>query len=358
MNKFTNISKRLYFLGLVVSYVIGTNLFMYLKLLGLDDLKDVSIMTRNALLPLSTLMGLTVALGIAVLEFNVFNKWKNYSFRKFVFYKYSIIIFLVVAGTLIVFSLYAFFVDKEPLDRVLLLAPQFLKTELFFSVLIYLFLFSILLNILKTIGEYLGPQAIMGAVLGKYNQPSEEDLTFIFIDLTSSTSIAEKMGHVKYSLFIEKSFQLITEAIYEYNATIYQFVGDEAVLLWKTKAAKKNMAPIRLYYDFLKKLEEARPDFLAAFGEAPHFRASVHAGFVTVTEIRTIKKDIVYHGDVLNTCARILEQCSQLKKNLLVSARVAEWVPTTEGYSIEPVNNLTLRGKQEETVIYEVTSYK
>jgi adenylate cyclase len=47
------------------------------------------------------------------------------------------------------------------------------------------------------------------------------------------------------------------------------------------------------------------------YGELPHFRAAIHEGTVTATVIKSMKKCIVYHGDVLNTCARIMSLCSQ-----------------------------------------------
>jgi adenylate cyclase len=46
------------------------------------------------------------------------------------------------------------------------------------------------------------------------SKPAEEDLTFLFIDLRSSTSIAERMGHIQYSRFIESCFEVLTDIIY------------------------------------------------------------------------------------------------------------------------------------------------
>jgi len=215
--------------------------------------------------------------------------------------------------------------------------------------------FSIFFNVLKTVFEYLGPQAIASALLGRYQHPAEEDITFIFIDLKSSTTLAERLGHMQYSLFIERCFQKLTESIYQFNATVYQFVGDEAVLLWKTKDVRKSVVPVLLYYDFLERLKEDEQFFLSKFQEVPHFRASIHTGIVTVTEIHSVKKDIVYHGDVLNTCARIMAQCSKYNKDLLVSSEIGAWLKNNERYSTVLVEDVILRGKDNATSIYEVT---
>ena len=347
---------RTYLIVLVIVYVAGMNIFVSLKMLGLKELNEINLQTHT-LLPLSSCMALLVALGIAIMEMYIFNRWENYPFGRFILYKYSIITVLITTGCVVVFLFFSLFFEKKNLPSALYSIPDFLQTEIFLSAFLYLILFSILLNTIKTVYDYLGPQAIVGALLGKYTQPVEEDLTFLFIDLQASTRIAEQLGHIQYSRFIESSFQLLTESIHQHNATLYQFVGDEAVLLWPTRTAKKTLAPLKLYFDFIDKINQHSSDFIGSFGETPRFKAAIHTGLVTVTEIRTIKRDIVYHGDVLNTCARMLEQCSTLRKNLLVSSPIADWLQDTNQFSASFATQLTFRGKATETAIYEITAH-
>ena len=346
------------FLALVVFYVGGMQLFMYLKLLGISELQATTEAQRRSMLPTSTIMGLVIALSVGLLELKLFSKWDRFSFRKYLLYKYTVIILTIVGGSIVIYFLFTVAWLGLSAGAALKSIPAFLRSENFLSVFIYLLLFSIFLNMFKTVSERLGPQAMLGALFGKYHQPSEEDRTFIFIDLQSSTALAEKLGHVQYSLFIDRCFQVLTGCIYEFNASLYQFVGDEAVLSWKTAAAKKTLAPVHLYYAFASKLEAERKNFMDQFGEAPHFKAAIHAGLVTVTQIRSTKMDIVYHGDVLNTCARIVGECSRLKKDLLVSSTVAQWVQNDAEYSVAFTDNLLLRGKGAETAIYEVKKTK
>jgi adenylate cyclase len=346
------------FLALVVFYVGGMNLFMYLKLLGISELQVTTEAERSSMLLTSTIMGLVIALTVGLLELKLFPKWYHFSFRKYLLYKYTAIILTIIGGGIVIYLLFT--VAWLGLSFVAMLKgiPSFLRSENFLSVFIYLLLFSIFLNMFKTVSERLGPQAMLGALLGKYHQPSEEDRTFIFIDLQSSTALAEKLGHVQYSLFIDRCFQVLTGCIYEFNASLYQFVGDEAVLSWKTAAAKKTLAPVHLYYAFTSKLEAERKNFMNQFDEEPHFKAAIHSGLVTVTQIRSTKMDIVYHGDVLNTCARMAGECSRLKKDLLVSSTVAKWMQHDAEYSIAFTDDLLLRGKGAETAIYEVKKQK
>ncbi|WP_160143765.1 adenylate/guanylate cyclase domain-containing protein [Chryseolinea soli] len=354
MGHYTEKINRIYILVLIIAYVAGIDVFVCLKLLGIQELTEVNEQGRGALIPLATCMGLIIALGIAWLELKVFIRWKSLSFGKFAFCKYGLIILLATAGCILVFIMYLLILEKRSMPEAFSAVPEFLTSGIFLSILFFVILFSIVLNMIITIYEYLGPHAIVGALLGRYNQPMEEDLTFLFVDLKSSTSIAERMGHSQYSRFIQDSFQLLTDSIYQYNATIYQFVGDSAVLLWSTKAARKTLAPLELYFDFTCNIAHNSKYFIDEFGETPLFKAAIHTGLVTVTEIQTVKKDIVYHGDVLNTCARILEQCSLRKKDLIVSSPIAQWTMTSDRFNTSFIEQLPLRGKTSETAIYSV----
>lgn len=332
------------------------DIFVFLKMLGLKELSEVSTQGHEALIPLATCMALFIALGIAFMEFNVFNRWEKFSTGKFILFKYASIVILITTGCVFIFILFVLLIERQSFTTAIHSIPDFIKTDIFLSILLFQMLFSIVLNMAKTIYDYLGPQAIAWALLGKYNQPEEEDLTFLFIDLKASTSIAERMGHIQYSRFIESSFHLLTESIYQHNATLYQFVGDEVVLLWPTRVAQKTLAPVDLYFNFIAKIEKEHQYFIESFGEIPQFKGAIHAGHVTVTQIRTIKKDIVYHGDVLNTCARILEQCSLKKKDLLVSSTIVEWIQSHARFNASFVMQLALRGKKSETVLHEIST--
>ncbi|MCK5702713.1 MAG: hypothetical protein KAI29_16225, partial [Cyclobacteriaceae bacterium] len=68
---------------------------------------------------------------------------------------------------------------------------------------------------------------LINFVLGKYHTPREVDRIFCFIDLKDSTSIAEKLGHFRFAMFLKDYYSDITEALRKTNAQIYQYVGDE-----------------------------------------------------------------------------------------------------------------------------------
>ncbi len=70
----------------------------------------------------------------------------------------------------------------------------------------------------------------------------------MFMDLKSSTSIAEKLGHIKYSSFIRDSFMDINYQLGAFNARVYQYVGDEIVLIWSFKENFKDLQCLDFFF--------------------------------------------------------------------------------------------------------------
>ncbi|WP_088341921.1 hypothetical protein [Robiginitalea sediminis] len=65
-------------------------------------------------------------------------------------------------------------------------------------------------------------------------------------------------------------------------------------------------------------LEGHRHKYLSKYDVAPSFKAGLHYGNVTTEEIGTLKKDIVFTGDTLNTTACIQNLCNFYETDLLV----------------------------------------
>ncbi|MCZ2337755.1 MAG: hypothetical protein LC127_06035, partial [Chitinophagales bacterium] len=95
-------------------------------------------------------------------------------------------------------------------------------------------------------------------LLGKYHKPIEEERIFMFIDINSSTSMAEKMGIEKYHNMLNRFFFDIGSPISRSMGEIYQYVGDEVVITWKMKDGLENANCIRCYYRILKQLDKLR----------------------------------------------------------------------------------------------------
>ena len=209
---------------------------------------------------------------------------------------------------------------------------------------------------LLQVNDKFGPGILLKFLAGNYHQPKKEERIFMFLDMRSSTSIAEKIGNEKYFNLLNDLFSDITDPILNYEGEIYQYVGDEIVISWSIKKGIRNANCLRCFTEIQKKLAELRPIYKKKYKIFPEFKAGVHYGLVMAGEVGVIKKDIIYSGDVLNTTARIQEQCNQYNVDILISKETFDLISDTNGYQLIPLGNIELRGKKRIIELNTVTT--
>lgn len=224
--------------------------------------------------------------------------------------------------------------------------------EHYFRDLVIVIIISAVLIALLQIRRLHRPGDLIKYVTGKYHRPEEIDKIFLFVDLKSSTSIAEKLGNLRYSEFLIDYYDDMTDAILMSKAEIYQYIGDEIVLTWSFAKGIKDAKCIHCFFDIRNTMELNKEKYLKKFGVYPQFKAAMHSGSVSVTWIGTIKKEVVYHGDVLNTTARIQDECNKYGQYFLISDFMLENLELPGYLKSEFVGEVQLKGKQEKVKIF------
>ncbi len=209
-------------------------------------------------------------------------------------------------------------------------------------------------NFLDELHRKMGRDAIYNLVLGKYHQVKQEERVFLFIDLNHSTDIAEEMGELEYSHFLQDYFYDISEPIARYFGRVYQYVGDEVVVTWPLKKGLRFAVCLRCFYAIQKQIRRYRSYYEKRYGRVPEFKAAVHGGQVVVSEVGKYKSEIAYHGDVLNTTARMLGKCHELESELLASDWLVQKLELPNYLQAEPMGAFRLRGKQQEAGILSI----
>ena len=74
-----------------------------------------------------------------------------------------------------------------------------------------------------------------------------------------------------------------------------------------------------------------------------------------MAEVGEFKREIAYHGDTINTAARIQKLCNPYDKKFLISGAIEEIVNNDQTFNIEFVDETVLEGKLEKVNIYSVT---
>ena len=177
-----------------------------------------------------------------------------------------------------------------------------LNIESLHSYLFWLFVVLGTLIILLVNDKY-GPGVFRKFLLGRYFHPKREERIFMFLDLRSSTTIAEKLGEERYFNFLKDVFNYATPSILNTNGEIYRYVGDEIVISWETAKGAENANCIQCYFEIRKALIAKENYFESTYKVKPEFKAGLHYGYVMTGEIGVVKRDITFSGDVLNTTA-------------------------------------------------------
>ena len=210
--------------------------------------------------------------------------------------------------------------------------------------------------IVLQVNDKYGPGVFRAFLMGKYFQPTREERIFMFLDLRSSTTIAEKLGEVRYFNFIKNVFRDVTPAILNTKGEIYQYVGDEIVISWKMKNGIENSNCLKCFFDVQSALNKNQHFYVVNYDNiTPEFKAGLHYGNVMAGEVGVVKRDIAYSGDVLNTAARIQSKCNDLGVNILLSKYLMDQLPKVNNlFNPKKMGDLLLRGKGHKVTLYTV----
>lgn len=220
-------------------------------------------------------------------------------------------------------------------------------------ILLYTGAVSFGFNFLKQVNRKFGPGNLRRLLLGKYYHPRRENRIFLFLDLKSSTTHAERLGHQRYSSLIQDCFRDLAVTL-EHRAEVYQYVGDEAVLCWKAGVGLDGLNCLRAFYRFQDQLRMRAPHYERLYGFVPEFKAGGNIGEVTGVEVGEIKREIAFHGDVLNTAARIQALCNEYGEEFLVSEYLRDALPASSDFTFRRIGTIQLRGRQLPLDVYAV----
>jgi len=300
---------------------------------------------------------LVTGLFIGTLEILYFNKWfAQKSFTRKILYKSAVYLAIILLFTIIL-SLAANFVELRTSvfnRQVWMNVWAFVSHYSFVSVLVYMIAAILISQFYAEVSESIGHEALNNFFTGKYHSPIQEERIYMFLDMRSSTTIAESLGHVRYFQMLREYYTDLSEPVIKYSGVIYQYAGDEMIVSWDIKKGLQNNNCIHCFFAMKDALSEQAGKYHEKFGLLPQFKAGFHCGRVTTGEIGTIKKEIVFTGDVLNTTARIQGLCNHYQVDILVSGELVEKLD--RGFQIKSLGKNELRGRDEKIELFTVES--
>jgi adenylate cyclase len=213
---------------------------------------------------------------------------------------------------------------------------------------------TVLFVIVLQASSLLGRRTFRDLVLGRYWQPRAERRFFLFVDVVGSTAIAERLGPLEAHRFLAAVFSATAEPVAACRGEIYQYVGDEIVVTWTEAEGRPGARPLHCYFEMQDALARRDAEFHARFGARPGLRAALHLGEVIAGEVGEQRRAIVYHGDVMNTAARLEQATRELGCSFIASAAAVEALLRPPELAYRDLGELVLRGRKKSIAAWAV----
>ena len=230
----------------------------------------------------------------------------------------------------------------------------FLSSFAFWSVELYIAVIMVVSLFYMEVSNNLGQSVLLNFFTGKYHKPLEEERIFMFLDMKSSTTFAEQMGHIRYFEMLKEYYADLSDPVVQYAGEIYQYVGDEIIVSWNLKNGLDNNNCIKCFFAMKEVLNKNAEKYHSTFGLLPTFKAGFHFGEITTGEIGVIKKDITFSGDVLNTTARIQGLCNNYDVDLLLSDHLLDKLDLTSEFKSKALGEAELRGRDKKVSLFTI----
>ncbi len=211
---------------------------------------------------------------------------------------------------------------------------------------------SFVFNFLAEINRMLGRNVLLNFITGRYHQPRHEERVFLFIDMVGSTGIAERLGDLAFLRLLNRFVADLTAPIVAARGEIHRYVGDELIATWRLADGVAEARCIIACFAALDRLAREAPAYQREFGISVSFRAGLHCGPVVTGEMGTVKKEIVFLGDTVNTTARIQALCRETGDRILASATLLDRLALPPGIAKRPLGDRRLRGKESDIALY------
>jgi adenylate cyclase len=240
--------------------------------------------------------------------------------------------------------------DVPPMERDArgVVSRAFLQ-DVGFSLVVTLFI-----NAALRLRSLVGGRVLANFLSGRYRRPFEQERIFLFLDLAGSTTIAERIGHVRYHSFLRAFLEDLEEPVLEHGGEVYQYVGDEVVITWPVADRRANGRCVTCHFAIVDAIARSRRRYEARFGVVPAFRSGIHCGSVVAGEIGEHRKQIVFVGDVVNTASRVEAEARARGCDLVVSGALLAQVELPAGVETRPLGVVRLKGKAGQVELFEL----
>lgn len=213
---------------------------------------------------------------------------------------------------------------------------------------------AVAFNSVVRLRSLVGPRVFTNFLFGRYHRPLREARIFMFLDLTDSTMLAERLGDEQVQMLIGQFFFDIAEPLVRHGGETHRYIGDEVVVTWPLSTPADNARCLLALADIARLMTSREAFYRRHFEVVPRYRTALHCGEVVAGEVGDDKREIVYFGDTVNTAARLSAQCKSVGEPLLVSDALLARMTVPPVATVRSLGAMRLRGKHEPIAVSAV----
>lgn len=184
-----------------------------------------------------------------------------------------------------------------------------------------------------------------------------KQVTVMFADIVGSTAHAERLDPEDWSAIVTGAHQRVSDAVYRYEGTIAQLLGDGVLVFFGAPVAHEDdpERAVRAALDILDSIKEYARELRGHGAENLEMRIGLNTGLVVVGNIgNDLHVEYLAIGDTVNLAARM--QSAAEPGTVLINASTARLVRHV--FDLESRGELQLKGKSETVSAFRVAGTK
>jgi len=185
-----------------------------------------------------------------------------------------------------------------------------------------------------------------------------KNVSVLFSDIRDFTTLSEELKNPKILIeILNKYMEPMVESITEFNGTVDKFIGDAIMAYWNAPLEVHNHADMAVQSALLqlKRLDSLNIELKKEFGIELSIGIGINSGEVIVGEMGSSgRSDYTLIGDTVNLASRVEALNKKYKTKLIITQQTKDLLK--DSYNIKKLDVVKVKGKTNETVIYEVLS--
>ena len=210
-------------------------------------------------------------------------------------------------------------------------------------------------------GTYIPPELIdeMNINPDSYTlEPENRDMTVLFSDIRSFTTISEGLSPVELSELINAYLTEMTKIIHEKRGTIDKYIGDAVMAFWGAPLDNPDHArcAVETAMAMLERLNAIRADFVERGWPELHIGVGINSGNMSVGNMGSeFRMSYTVMGDAVNLGSRLEGLTKNYGVEIIVSESTVHAVPE---YIYRELDFVRVKGKEKPIAIFEPVGLK